>query len=156
MANISSCVGITFVSFAMLLTLAQVCSAFTLERPTPLLSPATIMTRGQSSALAAQRPRRRNPNNSRDDADVSSDEIPQLPSFGTSSYDATAAVSRKFANQEQPTAAFVSKKFELQYTCKVCDTLNNTHKVSRIGTCVNTCLQYTMSHSLFHSFDMLF
>jgi len=85
-------------------------------------------------------PRRRNPNNNdHNKNNNNSNETPpkQLPSFGLSSFDATAAVARKFFNdttmmtQEKP-PALVDRKFELQYTCKVCET-RNSHKVSRIG-----------------------
>lgn len=77
------------------------------------------------------RPRRRNHNND-NNSNADSDEIPQLPSFGGSSFDATAAVSRKFNDLPEEKRMVVDRKFELQYTCKVCDT-RNSHKVSRIG-----------------------
>jgi DNL zinc finger len=51
-------------------------------------------------------------------------EIPQLPP--TTSFDSDTATNW------QSDAAFAARKFELQYTCKVCDT-RNTHKVSRIA-----------------------
>lgn len=58
--------------------------------------------------------------------------IPQLPATGSSSFHnrlPTISVERDNAG-----AAFVSPKFELQYTCKVCNT-RNCHLVSRIGKC---------------------
>ena len=67
--------------------------------------------------------------------------IPQLPAIGASSFSTNSKSSSSSHNfqqasegENQPTdAAFVSPKFELQYTCKVCDT-RNCHLVSRIGT----------------------
>jgi hypothetical protein len=73
--------------------------------------------------------------------------IPQLPVFGSSSFgtiesagtravvaSATSSSSNSTGiNMLSSSRAFVGHKFELQYTCKVCDT-RNTHRVSRIGT----------------------
>jgi hypothetical protein len=56
--------------------------------------------------------------------------FPQLPPIGESSY-GTIPSEDLSSNQQQP-VAFVSDKFELQYTCKVCET-RNSHRVSRIG-----------------------
>ena len=63
--------------------------------------------------------------------------IPQLPAIGESSFGTKPQA--RFVSHQQPLAdgekravAFVSDKFELQYTCKVCET-RNAHRVSRIG-----------------------
>lgn len=55
--------------------------------------------------------------------------IPQLPP----AMPGRAAVS---LDQQQPTPV-VGDKFEIQYTCKKCDT-RNANKVSRVGTSENT------------------
>lgn len=60
--------------------------------------------------------------------------IPQLPAIGESSFDGAAKVdSVSSASGESQPIAFVGDKFELQYTCKVCDT-RNSNRVSRVGT----------------------
>ena len=80
--------------------------------------------------------RRRNPSRDEDGEEYTENkEIPQLPSYGTSSFDERAAVQRKLLDQQDTTPAFVGRKFELQYTCKICET-RNIHKVSRIGKSV--------------------
>ena len=73
-----------------------------------------------TSALAA---RRRNRSN--EEPDEPRTEIPQLPPT-------TSFSGREPVSQLQSDAAFVGRKFELQYTCKVCET-RNVHKVSRIA-----------------------
>mmetsp|Transcript_4106 Transcript_4106/g.4911 ORF Transcript_4106/g.4911 Transcript_4106/m.4911 type:complete len:220 (+) Transcript_4106:42-701(+) len=65
--------------------------------------------------------------------------FPLLPAIGSSSYDASSSAGTDFnvmnndsgeTNVEKPSV--VGEKFELQYTCKVCDT-RNSHRVSRIA-----------------------
>jgi hypothetical protein len=58
--------------------------------------------------------------------------IPQLPAMGSTSFQ-NQPPSAAITDQEQSSTAFVSPKFQLQYTCKVCDT-RNFHTVSRLGT----------------------
>ena len=58
--------------------------------------------------------------------------IPQLPAIGASSFETNGLPT---IQEKDSQAAFVSPKFQLQYTCKVCDT-RNCHLVSRIGTFV--------------------
>jgi hypothetical protein len=55
--------------------------------------------------------------------------FPQLPPIGESSFGTVPL--EDLSSNLQP-VAFVSDKFELQYTCKVCET-RNSHRVSRIG-----------------------
>ena len=50
--------------------------------------------------------------------------IPQLPAFST--------FKIKPSSAEKAGPTFASSKFEIQYTCKVCDT-RNSHRVSRVG-----------------------
>lgn len=65
--------------------------------------------------------------------------IPQLPAIGESSFGAgnpaadTTSSSSHIASSSSEASAFVGAKFELQYTCKVCDT-RNSHRISRLGT----------------------
>lgn len=80
-------------------------------------------------------------NDARNDAEPN---IPQLPEIGASSFDQSAsrtaqAATPENSNTEQVSeenskndVAFVSPKFQLQYTCKICNT-RNCHLVSRIG-----------------------
>jgi hypothetical protein len=63
-----------------------------------------------------------------DDCESVSSGIPQLPAIGASSFHDRLPSTIRDAAQ----IAFVSPKFELQYTCKVCNT-RNCHLVSRIG-----------------------
>jgi hypothetical protein len=71
--------------------------------------------------------------------------IPQLPAIGASSFSnqqpspsttTTTIPVAKNSGEEAPKGTFVAvvaPKFQIQYTCKVCET-RNTHMVSRIGT----------------------
>jgi hypothetical protein len=59
--------------------------------------------------------------------------IPQLPAIGESSFGDPSKMNLE-DEQSQPVASVMGNKFELQYTCKVCDT-RNSNRVSRIGTC---------------------
>ena len=110
-----------------------VAEGFVASTMTRIISPQTTYSRTTLHVSEGGRPRRRNPNNEDNARSSPEDEIPQLPSFGGSSFDATAAVKRKFSDTPEDQPALVDRKFELQYTCKVCDT-RNSHKVSRIGT----------------------
>lgn len=76
-----------------------------------------------------------------DDEQQTSDEsgIPQLPAIGESSFGTSRSAEASALSNQQPlvddekkAVAFVSDKFELQYTCKICDT-KNTHRISRLG-----------------------
>lgn len=75
---------------------------------------------------------------SRNDDEQASEEesgIPQLPAIGGSSFGSRkteASTQQPLVDGEKKAVAFVSDKFELQYTCKICDTRNN-HRVSRLG-----------------------
>jgi hypothetical protein len=133
------CVRMTFPFWLVsLLAVTQHVSGFLPSMPhvsSSSLLPTTTTTMRTASSLTASR--RRNPNRNDDDDDeegsmMESKEIPQLPSFGSSSFDKTAAAQRKFSGQTELTPAVVNHKFELQYTCKICET-RNVHKVSRIG-----------------------
>ena len=55
--------------------------------------------------------------------------IPQLPGIGFSSFGSTSATK---SEEEPVNAAFVARKFQLQYTCNVCET-RNCHLVSRVA-----------------------
>ena len=91
-----------------------------------LLSPISNENRSNSWALGAKGSK-----------DESADEsgIPQLPPTGESSFGSrksTLSNQQPLVDGEKKSVAFVSDRFELQYTCKVCDTRNN-HRVSRLG-----------------------
>jgi len=107
-----------------LLGIVQQCQAFTLLA-------ANRRFHTESTVRAA----------SNDDEYTDDDEssIPQLPAIGESSFGTKKSPS--LSDQHQPSSledgekravAFVSDKFELQYTCKICDT-RNAHRVSRLG-----------------------
>jgi hypothetical protein len=74
---------------------------------------------------------------SSEDSKVS--EIPQLPAIGASSFDSNQPPASTLPDQDISSndvsvpVAFVSSKFQIQYTCNVCET-RNSHLVSRIGT----------------------
>jgi hypothetical protein len=91
----------------------------------------------------AARPRRRNWRNE-ESLRNDDDEIPQLPAFR-----GYRAPSPENQQQQQGGPAFVHRKLELQYTCKVCDT-RNCHKVSRIaynkGVVIAVCKGCTSQH----------
>jgi hypothetical protein len=94
--------------------------------------------------------RRRNRPNSDDDDDKATTarggdrgggEIPQLPAIGASSFHSRPSVTSSSSttfdatnnkNNNNSNTAFVGSNFQLQYTCKVCET-RNCHIVSRIG-----------------------
>ena len=61
--------------------------------------------------------------------------IPCLPPIGASSFDGESSEDMDTINLggESQNVGFVGQKFELQYTCKICET-RNSHKVSRLGT----------------------
>ena len=58
------------------------------------------------------------------------DGIPQLPAFRGYRAASPSTASSSSSSGDKP--AFVNRKLELQYTCKVCET-RNCHKVSRIA-----------------------
>jgi hypothetical protein len=66
----------------------------------------------------------------RDDAEQDERKIPMLPAIGGSSF-GDQSLNAPGLSSDKP--SFVGEKFELQYTCKVCET-RNTNRVSRIGT----------------------
>lgn len=142
---------VSFIAILYALSImAQPCVGFSIMQPlvgyrrsfslaTGSTTSATTTSSTTSLAL------RRSPNNE-EPLRSPDDEIPQLPAFGATSYDAATTPSsnnnsKNNANDEQK-AAFVGRKFELQYTCKICDT-RNCHKVSRIaynkGVVIATC-----------------
>lgn len=98
---------------------------------TPVPSPKTKIQR-KCFGYGSQFPLKQ----SSDDNDVVASKIPQLPAIGTSSFHQSSSTVQtepqaKLSNESND-VAFVSSKFQLQYTCKVCDTRNH-HLVSRIG-----------------------
>lgn len=99
---------------------------------------STLVARKEAHPLQSLQARRRR---SFDDDEEEVKEplgIPQLPSFGSSSFSTTSVdgFNREKPSQspvgENPDAAFVTPKFKLQYTCNICDT-RNSHMVSRLG-----------------------
>lgn len=68
--------------------------------------------------------------------------IPQLPPIGYSSFGS----SIPSIATAQPVANVVSEKFELQYTCKICET-RNFHRVSRIGKFHTRIVSTTSGHT---------
>ena len=80
---------------------------------------------------------RRRKSNDQEDNNNEVKKIPQLPPVtagGCSSQNnAQSQAAALAASDKQATPAFVSPKFQLQYTCNVCET-RNCHLVSRIGT----------------------
>ena len=84
-----------------------------------------------------------------EDADAPTSEetgIPQLPAIGAASFlsdqqplpSTTAIPVAKSSDKEESSpkgtfVAVVAPKFQIQYTCKVCET-RNSHMVSRLGT----------------------
>lgn len=75
-------------------------------------------------------------NNSDNVDDNKSSDIPCLPSVGQSSFSGETSSKKSGTIRLDGTSHAVgnvgSDKFELQYTCKVCET-RNSHKVSRLG-----------------------
>lgn len=74
-----------------------------------------------------------------DEDDVKDSGIPQLPAIGSSSFGSIpkGSLGSDISKQEKGVVeskdtAFVGRKFELQYTCNVCDT-RNQHRVSRLA-----------------------
>lgn len=72
----------------------------------------------------------------RDEEVLKENGIPQLPAIGSSSFGSTPNVPDVTKQGERATgskdAAFVGRKFEIQYTCNVCET-RNQHRVSRLA-----------------------
>ena len=66
-------------------------------------------------------------------AEESQNILPGLPPIGASSYDSTDTSKQTNKDGSQNVGFVGNQKFELQYTCKICET-RNVHKVSRIGT----------------------
>jgi hypothetical protein len=93
---------------------------------------------GRSAVLFSGACNSDNPNNNDDKAeDNESIDIPCLPSIGQSSFTGDTTKSKKSGTMRldgasQAVGNVGSEKFELQYTCKVCET-RNSHKVSRLG-----------------------
>ncbi len=84
-------------------------------------APSSIQIRPLShSAMTTQRA-------SSNPEDEKEEGIPCLPPIGESSYTGEPTL-----NDDSETLRIGSEKFELQYTCKVCET-RNFHKVSRMG-----------------------
>lgn len=67
-----------------------------------------------------------------ENAEESQNLLPGLPPIGASSYDSTDKSKRANKDGSQNVGFVGNQKFELQYTCKICET-RNVHKVSRIG-----------------------
>ena len=84
--------------------------------------------------------------------------IPQLPAIGSSSFQSSGGglpptVQQEKGNDSQ--TAFVSPKFQLQYTCKVCNT-RNCHLVSRIGTLIDEAKEKEINNIAYSTFFLLF
>lgn len=86
-------------------------------------------------------------NNDDKTEDNESIDIPCLPSIGQSSFTGDTTKSKKSGTMRLDGASHAvgnvgSEKFELQYTCKVCET-RNSHKVSRLayrhGVVITVC-----------------
>ena len=69
-----------------------------------------------------------------DDEDTTAEsEIPCLPPIGESSFTGESSSATNSADSEDSeTIRIGTERFELQYTCKICET-RNSHKVSRMG-----------------------
>lgn len=69
-----------------------------------------------------------------DDEDTTAEsEIPCLPPIGESSFTGESSSTTNSADSEDSeTIRIGTERFELQYTCKICET-RNSHKVSRMG-----------------------
>eukprot|EP00978_Attheya_sp_CCMP212_P029965 scaffold108591_cov45-Attheya_sp.AAC.3 len=124
-----------------------VCVAFSPSNPSQhefhKIRPKCIDKTSSTWLLAA---RRHNPNNNNED-ETNEDNVPipqlALPAMGGSSFSSdpsSRSTSMSSTTEEAETTtsassppAFARQKFELQYTCKVCDT-RNSNRVSRIGT----------------------
>jgi hypothetical protein len=106
---------IPVVPFAIIATLATPASAFLPSPKNQELARRSLIVRFDS------------------EQENSEPTIPQLPAIGESSF-AEASKMNLEDDQSQPVASVMGNKFELQYTCKVCDT-RNSNRVSRIGTC---------------------
>ncbi len=79
----------------------------------------------------------KNRNDSRNDDETKEAASPllSLPPIGESSFDLN---SNMLSNDQPKEVGLVgSPKFELQYTCNVCET-RNVHKVSRLGMCLQS------------------
>lgn len=77
--------------------------------------------------------------------------LPLLPPTGFSSFDElsnkinlSSSASEEKSSSSSPKSAVVSPKFELQYTCNICET-RNTINVSRVGTFHFFIMQYILS-----------
>lgn len=107
-----------------------------------VINTALIRPCGSGCHVALSARRRRNEDkNSDDSSDPSSSSsnagIPQLPAIGASSFQSHSQVASsthattRNVNLSESAAAFVGSKFQIQYTCKVCDTRNwYVYKVS--------------------------
>jgi len=94
---------------------------------------------------------------SSDDNEEVGSKIPQLPAIGTSSFHQGSSTvqaeqqGKSDSEEASNDVAFVSSKFQLQYTCKVCDTRNH-HLVSRIayteGVVIATCKGCNSKHMI--------
>jgi hypothetical protein len=80
------------------------------------------------------------------DAGTETNSIPQLPAIGASSFDSS---STRLSSTEYQPVALVGRKFQLQYTCVICET-RNSHSVSRVayrkGVVIATCKGCESSH----------
>jgi hypothetical protein len=120
------------------------CHSFAPYPPLQLGSrtPSLVGTDGYTASSSSLTARRRNrPSSDDDDATArgnrGSGEIPQLPAIGASSFHSRSSVTSSSsttfdATNNNSNTAFVGSNFQLQYTCKVCET-RNCHIVSRIG-----------------------
>jgi hypothetical protein len=130
---------ISTVAVILLLEVVSV-EAFSLFSKSPLSLPtsksvAIFLSRGRSSDDAIGR---------QDDDDKDEDYrqgtgIPQLPAIGSSSFGTNSVPFDQETAEDDVTGAktvvvgsVVAKKFELQYTCNVCET-RNCHRVSRLA-----------------------
>jgi transcription elongation factor Elf1 len=110
-----------------------------------------------TTTALGSRPRRRNSDRDEGEADRSNyhsddgaeKEIPQLPAFGATSRGMHSSATSRAKNMTTTDATLVNRKFDLLYTCNLCDT-RNVHKVTRIayhkGVVIATCRGCAVQH----------
>lgn len=94
-----------------------------------------LSTRPRSLCLHSNRilPLRASPSEENNETNEDQEPIPQLPAIGCSSFEPTS--SDDYCNNDLKDGkkiAYIGGKFEMQYTCKICET-RNSNRVSRLG-----------------------